>query len=771
MRTSFHRPRWLLSLFIALLGAGNASAADVCPRSPQWGQVPNVWDGTVTQLRARYDGRWAGAAQVPLRNGDADGRVRFLEGTDGALYVAFEIDTTGIDRDVFWFGFAPASATDSASAWLLEVTITPDQANPPTDTQLIEQKPISCAATSCPAGWSCTQPTPCPAPPAPPRASFRVLHGIAPDVPGGPSRFRWDGDAFDKTVAVAPLISAATGPASRAWHGPLYPDTPPGAPNPTAATVVLRIPHEVFGGTTPSDQKVWVSAAACNFLGESSVGCAQQGNWPAAGFVEQVNPGLYTAPTLDEWGVMRRGSGATCAAVLSLASAGVQTGAAPGAAYDPAGSFTQQIHIDNNGNPADDKPNWFAARISVPSPTDPNKYRARFFIADWGSQIGNLSAAQWFEVGQVNNPGLPAVAPGALEHLKLQWPVGLDAAELKELACKYSNCTSAVAGCPYPSDTMPTACDGIADARTHHPHQCTQVVLEAIGSSSYQFEQDSKIFNTNFVGASVFWRVATISTAGIKDVTPAPAAAPPEGRDIYIHVRALNLPGKSSEVPIAASIGRLEQIAKAAGTPPPGRRPPVHSVLTRTLRERLSGGHGDDADPDPQRQAVAIGLLRSLPLELVRAVAPTLEFNVYYDTGKVLDSSSGKASKWLAPMTSFRYVVEHVGRIQGWEWALDGATPLGNNWFHLRIPDGGKKRIRTRVQAVEGARMPPGNPVWPPGMGWINPASSKPGAIKVKLKKRGCSVSDDGSGGIAGVLVMCAIAASLRRRRTARARA
>ena len=78
--------------------------------------------------------------------------------------------------------------------------------------------------------------------------------------------------------------------------------------------------------------------------------------------------------------------------------------------------FTQRIVIDNNGNTSDDKPNWFAARVSGPAATDANKYIARFFIADWGSQIGNLSVAQWTPIGQANNPGLPVgTPPGTLE--------------------------------------------------------------------------------------------------------------------------------------------------------------------------------------------------------------------------------------------------------------------------------------------------------------------------------------------------------------------
>ena len=156
----------LAPLFLVLV-AGSAAADDACPRTPAWGQVPNVWDPApaevcggapcvVTQMRARSDGRWAGAAQVPLSNGDAGGRVRFLEGTDGALYASLEIETTAADREVFWFGWAPSNATDAANAWLLEVSVRPypNASNP--ETQEINQKVIGCDAPSCPAGETCT---------------------------------------------------------------------------------------------------------------------------------------------------------------------------------------------------------------------------------------------------------------------------------------------------------------------------------------------------------------------------------------------------------------------------------------------------------------------------------------------------------------------------------------------------------------------------------------------------------------------------------------
>ncbi len=763
MKTTTAALSLVLSLaFLAQLRP--AAADDACVGSPEWGQAPDFWTvppaGAIGQLKARYDGRWAGAAQVPLDAGTNAGRVRLLQPGDGHLYVAFEIDATAENREVFWFGFAANGATDSLGATLLEVSVAPDP-NPPTppppppaELRLVQQEAIHCGATACPAGETCTGSV-CPAITAGNIVTYRVLRGVARDSTNSVSVFKWDGPAFDATVAAKAWMEPASGPGPRAWHGPLYPAASP-LGQPTGATVMLRIPDSTFGGAAASDFKMWVSAAKCTFLGAGPVFCAQQGNWPTAGAVVETTTDTYSAPDLPDWGTVHRVS--ACPSMAVLTAAGVQNETA---GYDAAKPFTwpQIIHLDDNNDPSDDPPNWFAGRITLPSASSAASYRARFLVADWGSQIGNLDGSQWFEIGGVNNPG----AAAGTEHLVFQWPPpGQTAAWHKDLACKYSNCTSSVAGCPYPTDTMAASCP--AGSRLHHPHQCTQIRLESVGpTGSIKFQQDSKIFNTDFVGASVFWRVATISTSGIDTEKPSPLAAPAEGRDIYIHVSASNLPRTSTSYPSEETVKRIELIAGAAGTPPPGKRPPPEALFARNLRESLGRRNNDDQFGKDQ-QVSTITRVRSLPMTTVRMIAPTLEFQVFYDTGRIMDSHPGSPQKWLAPMTGFGYVAEHIGEVKGWEWALDGAEPLGSDWFRIRVKDGQAARVRTRIQAVEETRMPPGNPVWPPGKGWINGAAT-PGSVKVTVKKGGCAVNGDDAGAATGVLVLAALAWIARRRR------
>jgi hypothetical protein len=753
--------------------SGNALADDTCPRTPQWGQPPDFWNPDPTnpanarkQLTVRYDGRWAGAAQVPLDNGSSASRARFLEGGDGALYVALELDTTATDREVFWFGWAAANATDSSAAWLLEVSVKPDPnapQPPPPDLQNLEQQAIRCGAQSCPTGQTCSQ-TACAGPNL---VSYRFLHGVAPTT-AGTTKFVWDGIAFDATASNKSWMNpGGSSPEPRAWHGPLYTAATP----PSGSTVMLRIPDTAFGGSGPADQKVWVAAASCQFAGNGPVNCMSQGNWPSAGQVTVPDPtnkpDEYEAPAMADWGLMRRVTQASCPVQPELTEAGVQNDAV----YDPNKTFTwpQQIYLDNDGNTANDKPNHFAARVAFPIQSDAGKYKARFFVADWGAQIGNLDVSKWFELGSKTNPG--TTGPNQTEHLVIDWPPsGTTLAKLKEYACKYSDCYSYEPGCPYPKDVVTDPCAGIPEAHTHHPHQCTQVRLEATGgggTSSYQFSRDSMIFNSDFVGASVYWRLATISTEGIDAVTPKPLPAAPEGRDIYIYVRPSNLPKTSTEIPTEEIVERIEAIGgavTAAAPLPPHMRAPLDVVFAKQLREQL-GRRDQGNEIDEQRQRSTNEMVRRLPIDTVRMVAPMLEFRVFYDTGRIMDTHPTAMSKWLAPMTSFGYVAEHVGEIQGWEWALDGAEPLGDNWFRIRVKDGEKKVLRTRIQAVDEARMPPGNPVWPPGQAWINPSGIAPGSATVKItKKRGCAVGG-GDGAATGVLIIAALAWIARRRR------
>ncbi|HEY5923251.1 MAG TPA: hypothetical protein VIV11_16340, partial [Kofleriaceae bacterium] len=560
-------------------------------------------------------------------------------------------------------------------------------------------------------------------------------------------------------------INPASGPGPRAWHSPLYGTGGP----PTGATVMLRIPKTIFSppATGLADHKIWLSAASCNFLGSGPVNCASQGNWPAAGEVLEVSAGSYSAPALSDWAVLHL-TGTACPAVSTLAEAGVQNGAT----YSSTTPFTwpQRMYLDNDGVPTNDPPNWFAARTAMTVTTVANRYKARFFVADWGSQIGNLDISQWTEIGQANNPGGVAGTPAtpATEHLSMRWPpAGISVADAKILACKYSNCDATVVGCPYPTGVLPDPCMGIAGARTHHPHQCTQVRLETAapaGTSSYQFANDAMIFNTDFVAASVFWRVATISTEGIAKDKPAPGPAPAGGREILLYVRSSNLPETSDEMPATKTVERLELLAESAGKPPPGKLPPPQAAFARTLRE-AHGPSGNNQEPKPEQQDKVHALVRNMGVDTARIVAPTLEVLAYYDTARVMDTHPGKTYRWLQPMTSFRYVVEHKGKIKGWAWAIDGAEPLGGNWFRMRVADNSKQRIRTRIQAVDGARMPPGNPVWPPGKGWINEGGVKPGSIKVTVKKKGgCSVAGDDSSGATIVLLLACVWIYRRRR-------
>jgi hypothetical protein len=88
-------------------------------------------------------------------------------------------------------------------------------------------------------------------------------------------------------------------------------------------------------------------------------------------------------------------------------------------------------------------------------------------------------------------------------------------------------------------------------------------------------------------------------------------------------------------------------------------------------------------------------------------VVPTLEIYPYY---RPLD-----AGKAYLPMTAFTVFLSHEGAMKGMTWQIDGATQVGQNVYHLRIPVGNARRIQIRAQALGGTDPPlaPSNPKWP----------------------------------------------------------
>jgi hypothetical protein len=88
-------------------------------------------------------------------------------------------------------------------------------------------------------------------------------------------------------------------------------------------------------------------------------------------------------------------------------------------------------------------------------------------------------------------------------------------------------------------------------------------------------------------------------------------------------------------------------------------------------------------------------------------VVPTLEIYPFYQP-------LGQGNAYL-PMTAFSVFLGHDGSMAGIDWAIDGATKVGQNIYHLSIPVGFARKIRVRAQAIQPpeARLPPSNAAWP----------------------------------------------------------
>jgi hypothetical protein len=124
------------------------------------------------------------------------------------------------------------------------------------------------------------------------------------------------------------------------------------------------------------------------------------------------------------------------------------------------------------------------------------------------------------------------------------------------------------------------------------------------------------------------------------------------------------------------------------------------ALTGRLLRLMLTDAKADD---------LTKAVVREIGPEEAARVVPTLEIYPFYrplDTGKA-----------YLPMTAFTVFLSHEGAMNGMTWQIDGATQVGQNVYHLRIPVGLARRIQVRAQAIEGTDPPPAppNPKWPCG--------------------------------------------------------
>jgi hypothetical protein len=86
---------------------------------------------------------------------------------------------------------------------------------------------------------------------------------------------------------------------------------------------------------------------------------------------------------------------------------------------------------------------------------------------------------------------------------------------------------------------------------------------------------------------------------------------------------------------------------------------------------------------------------------------PQYVVHCYYDTGQRTTLLGGGSRVILKPMSSFGYIPIHDGSLVGWVANLHGAIRIAENFYLLRVPEGGAVKINTVIQARENFSEPP----------------------------------------------------------------
>jgi len=191
--------------------------------------------------------------------------------------------------------------------------------------------------------------------------------------------------------------------------------------------------------------------------------------------------------------------------------------------------------------------------------------------------------------------------------------------------------------------------------------QCLLVELSGPGIT---FINSSVRRNLQFVGGSVVDQGADISVEGLAPISG--------GRDVYLQVQKYLMP-------------------ETAG---PGD----------TLRDTTQLFN-------PRMGLAAVRMPPQPTIRQITAWIPSYRVHVYHSTGANI-WIDGVKYPLLEQQSSFGFFVIHRGPLEGWGSILEGAQPMGPNWFRIRNVVGVAK-IRTRIQA----RAPGEPPIKPEGGG------------------------------------------------------
>lgn len=321
--------------------------------------------------------------------------------------------------------------------------------------------------------------------------------------------------------------------------------------------------------------------------------------------------------------------------------------------YPPnAASSGSPYNVTHTPNVSDSEfQNQFFAQPTLPgglSSAQRDALRARFSLANWGSQISISTASSWRPI-----PGGEDVNyQSATGEMRFVWPqpepdgtADSFTTTLVRNINKYLNAVGT--GSTIPSDAQ-------------NPHQCVLVELSST-DPSVVITRSSIYQNMNVARASVFRRFAEISTVGLEPISAQP-------RDVYLFLQTFNMP----------------KIARGKD----------HEDMKPALNQMGMRGHVGEVE---------------MPYEVedVAARYPTYIVHAFHDTGKTLALEDGRQVPILRPQTSFGYFALHDGNLYGWETRLYGAQKITENFYRLGVPNQGSRYVETAIQARESASERP----------------------------------------------------------------
>jgi len=294
--------------------------------------------------------------------------------------------------------------------------------------------------------------------------------------------------------------------------------------------------------------------------------------------------------------------------------------------------------------------NQFYAQPVLPSgltAAQQGALRARFSLANWGSQTSIPTASSWRPVPG----GEDAAYQTAFGEMRFVWPLPGPSGTADSFTTtlvrninKYLNAVGRGTALP-------------ADAQS--PHQCMLVEVSST-DLSVVITRSSIYQNMNVARASVFSRLAEISVVGLNPISS-------QMRDVYLYVQAFNLPKVAKDVD----------------------------------RERIKRSFGE------RSRVVAREGPQTYEVEDLAAIYPTYIVHVYHDTGETMKLEDGREVPILRPQTAFGYFAIHEGDLYGWETRLYGAEKIAENFYRVRVSNNGSKYVETAIQARTTASEEP----------------------------------------------------------------